>query len=201
MKRTVVTLGLLLGAILASGPASAMSISLADTFYPTYGQARHFSQAFEYLGTNGSACDGVTFSQPVVAGSTVHVTTATTVVKPAGEYEWMGVWIDWNSDRVWDLSERAIYLEDTWFDSGLTSRGFDIPVPVAAVVGTTWMRVRYTYDGPLDAVGDLYTGEVEDYSLSIGGSTGEVPEPTTAAMMLVVFGALAVGTGRLRRKG
>jgi hypothetical protein len=73
-----------------------------------------------------------------------------------------GIWVDWNQDNDFDDVHEQI----------LTSGGpftFDANVspPAAALEGTTRMRVRIMYTGPLSACGPTAFGEVQDYTLNV----------------------------------
>jgi hypothetical protein len=202
MRRVAVACVLLMGIVVAASPARALSIGLADVYHPSYGQARHYSQAFERLGASGTTYDGVQYTHEVVPGNVLDLSVTAAVSSPVGEYEWMGIWIDWDLDRVWEPSERVVYLHDYWFDHGQTTLNWGLTVPTWASLGTTWMRVRYTYDGPVSATGDLYTGEVEDYQVRFREAGGTPPVPEPASLLLLGMGAVVLGVASLRgRRG
>ena len=182
-------------AAVASPAWALMSISQADVFFPSYGQARHFDQSFEYLGDVGQIADGVSLStvpgllnltlQPNVGGR----------LGTEGEYEWLSVWIDWDLSRTFDNTERAVDLRDQWFDVGKHPMTFQLDIPATADLEQTWLRTRFSFDGPFGPSGDLFTGEVEDYRLGT-----PVPEPTSLAMLGLGLAGLGVLVTRRRRR-
>ncbi len=163
--------------------ARALSVSLADVYFPSYGQARHMDQSNEYLGQRGNVYDGVTYGTWVQGLLTpIHISPTVGQIFGTGDYEYLSLWIDWNRNRTWDASEEVVDIDDQWFDPGTHRLDFDIEVPQNAALGDTWMRARFAFDGDLPPAGDLLTGEVEDYQIHINSPT-VVPEPGTLALL------------------
>jgi hypothetical protein len=192
MKRKLLLLGLVVALGAWTSEAGALSVSLADLYFPSFGQARHLDQSFEYLGSQGNVYDGATFTAGVAL---LNLTVLPTQNWAPGDYEWLSVWIDWDLSHTWEADERVVYLEDEWFGVGTGARDFAIPIPGGANLDETWMRVRFTFDGAHGAAGDLYTGEVEDYLL---GAAAPIPEPCSLA--LIGMGGLMLGAIRTIRR-
>lgn len=193
MSRKPLGLFILAVALVAvAPPALALSLSQADLLFPSYGQATHYDQSFEYLGDAGTVADGVSWS---FAPGLLNLTVRPNVGDRwghGGDYEYLSVWIDWDLSRTFDADERVVNLRDEWFAFGIHPMTFQIERPMNT---ETWMRTRFSYDGSFGATGNLYTGEVEDYLLR----PGEVPEPTSLVMLgLVGLGAVVMGRKRRR---
>ncbi len=178
------------------------SISLADQFFPSYGKASHFDQYNEWLGEFGNIYDGLTWSPFVQGmGASIDLTAHVGEFWELGDWEYLSIWVDWDQNRVFDADEEIADLDDYWFDYGDNLLSFNFTVPSDAVLGETWMRSRFTFDGnlaPTDAGmgGMAFTGEVEDYAVSVA----PIPEPST--FLLLGTGLLGLaGYGRVRRRG
>ncbi|HMO63200.1 MAG TPA: GEVED domain-containing protein [Ferruginibacter sp.] len=82
----------------------------------------------------------------------------------AGGFEYVGVWIDFNQDGVFDASE----FTNVGFGNGSVVNG-NINIPASTVIGLTKMRVRVRFGTPLTATdactgyGTINNGETEDY--------------------------------------
>ncbi len=103
--------------------------------------------------------DGVTATPLLVPGD-----TGTTLTVEASAASFLNAWIDFNRNGVWEASEQV--AEDVALSTGSNVASFD--VPVSAVLGRTYARLRLTsYDtgGTLAPTGPADDGEVEDYAL------------------------------------
>ena len=72
-------------------------------------------------------------------------------------------WLDFGGDGVWDASDKI--LDNALVMPGLQTLNFS--VPIAAVAGDTFARVRVSTNGGLAADGLAADGEVEDYLVTI----------------------------------
>jgi hypothetical protein len=108
---------------------------------------------------NGGYSNNTTNLFTVNAGSTY---TATGNFSTGwGENDFM-VWIDYNADAEFSLSERVIYDINTGFNS---SQSFIVPANTTP--GTYRMRVRLGYWGDYNNACATTLGEVEDYQIKI----------------------------------
>jgi len=134
---------------------------------------------------NNSACDNYadfTSQSTTVTQGQTGLTCAVTPqigvnVGQAYTDDEIAVWIDWNNDGTFTLSERVGYF---LVGSGVGSNVFTFDVPANATVGNVVMRVRNSYsvdDGPIDPCGTTQWGEVEDYTVNVQASGGGVVAP------------------------
>jgi len=82
-----------------------------------------------------------------------------------------GIWVDWNQDEDFDDAGETISVSGS---PGFGPYTATITPPGSAAEGETRMRVRIVdsdYD-PLDSCGTALYGEVEDYTIEVGGSGG-----------------------------
>ena len=103
--------------------------------------------------------DGVTFGQMRVGqlGASISLD-----VQGASGY--VNAWIDFNGDGSWSGTHEQI-LSNVPVDSGTHQLNFNIPVD--AISGVTYARVRISSDGDLGYAGLAGDGEVEDYAVEI----------------------------------
>jgi hypothetical protein len=93
-----------------------------------------------------------------------------------------GLWIDWNQDE--DFDDPGETITTAW--SGLGPYTTTITPPSGALEGSTRLRVRIQdgdYDPTLSSCGTTSYGEVEDYTVNVGGGCDEPqfvvqPEPS-----------------------
>lgn len=81
----------------------------------------------------------------------------------------VGAWVDWNQDE--NFCQENEYVAFTSADAGQTFTG-SVHAPADALVGTTRMRIRMTYNEDPKACGGADYGEVEDYSVNVLFTTG-----------------------------
>jgi len=188
-NRGTVVLGIWILLSASASNSQALSVSSADLAFASYGQATHSDQSNEYLGALGTVYDGLTFPS-FFRGHMSLVGISPTVGKlfSTGDFEYLSVWIDWDQSRTFDTWEEVIDLDDEYFALGTHPVNLDISVPTTAALGSTWMRARFSFDGDLTPTGAYYTGEVEDYAISVADTV--IPEPGTCLLLLV---GLALG--------
>jgi len=141
---------------------------------------------------NTTACDGYGDYTGLVAYVPYETPYEITItIGNAYSSDYGAVWVDWNQDFDFDDAGEEIVLDVNYGYGPYT--GF-ITAPSDAVAGPTRMRVRLSYASPPGPCGTTSYGEVEDYSLFVGGTPSEFtmdPDP-------VDFGTVPEGaTGSL----
>jgi len=186
-NRGTVVVGVWILLSLVASNSQALSVSSADLAFASYGQATHSDQSNEYLGALGTVYDGLTIPA-FFRARTVSIGIAPTVgdLFSTGDFEYLSVWVDWDQSRTFDAWEEVVNLDDQYFALGTHPANFDVAVPTSAALGSTWMRARFSFDGDLTPTGAYYTGEVEDYEISVAA----IPEPGTCILLLA---GLALG--------
>ncbi|AXT52652.1 T9SS C-terminal target domain-containing protein [Aquimarina sp. BL5] len=90
--------------------------------------------------------------------------------------EYWNVWIDYNQDGTFDTSE-LIVSESTRSDA---NQSYDFTVPSSASTGATRMRVSLKYNATATPCETFTYGEVEDYTVNIGGATASRANVTSS---------------------
>ncbi|NRS87988.1 Zn-dependent metalloprotease [Flavobacterium sp. 7E] len=80
--------------------------------------------------------------------------------------EYWKVWIDYNQNGSFETSEEAV----TGSSSSSANLSSTFTVPTSALAGTTRMRVAMKYNATPTACETFSYGEVEDYTVNIGGN-------------------------------
>ncbi|TRX32042.1 T9SS type A sorting domain-containing protein [Flavobacterium sp. ZT3R18] len=81
--------------------------------------------------------------------------------------EYWSVWIDFNKNGTFETSEQMV----AGSSSLSTNLSYTFTVPTTALAGTTRMRVSMKYNAAPTACETFTYGEVEDYTVNIGGTT------------------------------
>ncbi|WP_298544758.1 M14 family zinc carboxypeptidase [uncultured Aquimarina sp.] len=81
--------------------------------------------------------------------------------------EYWNVWIDYDQNGTFDNSEKII-SESTRSEA---NQSYDFTVPSSALAGATRMRVSLKYNATATPCETFTYGEVEDYTVNIGGTT------------------------------
>ncbi|MEL0097649.1 MAG: choice-of-anchor L domain-containing protein [Planctomycetaceae bacterium] len=106
--------------------------------------------------------DGVIFEQMLIVNGTGQVTVAVNGV-PVDAPAFLNAWLDQDGDGDFDTNEKII-------DSAAVTNGnqtFPFAINEDAVSGTTIARFRLTAEESVAPTGDVVSGEVEDYQVSI----------------------------------
>jgi uncharacterized repeat protein (TIGR01451 family) len=121
-------------------------------------------------GTNDE--DGVTFSAPMVPGS-----SATFNVTANGPSDCrLDAWVDWNQDGVFGNSAGEQIATNLNVVHGAGAAALNPTVPANAIPGITYARFRCSSAGNLPPTGTAADGEVEDYAVSVlGYDYGDAP--------------------------
>ncbi len=115
--------------------------------------------------SDGPAVDYTSISANVTQGGSYAITVTN---GPATYVEdQVVVWIDWNQDFVFSGAEETYTL--TSADAQVTFTG-TINVPAGAALGATRMRIRMMFTGTPAPCGTSEYGEVEDYTVLVGGN-------------------------------
>jgi hypothetical protein len=118
--------------------------------------------------TNYSSTKSATYSQLEYA--TINFITSNAAA--------IAVWIDFNDNGIFELSEKVIAEANSDMLSSFSS---SFLVPVTATPGTHRMRVRgerYIYGTPTDPCNKLQYGETEDYAFTVTATTACSGAPT-----------------------
>jgi len=85
------------------------------------------------------------------------------------------VWIDFNQDGIFDVSERVVSTQNT----GMSVTD-SVNIPLGASLGHTRMRVKMVTGRSIGAnpCGNSERGEVEDYTVNISSGTGLIAPPS-----------------------
>ncbi len=150
----------------------------------TYCEAKASNSSDEYISrfqlgsidntstSNGGYSDFTTESTSLTkdasATLTITPTWASTVYDEA-----YGVWIDYNQDGDFEDAGEQVFSKAASRDTSISGQ---FTVPSTAKDGTTRLRVIMRYSTSPSPCGTFNYGEVEDYTVSIGGVV--IPDPT-----------------------
>ncbi|MHA7058742.1 M14 family zinc carboxypeptidase [Aquimarina sp. M1] len=81
--------------------------------------------------------------------------------------EYWNVWIDFDQNGTFDSAEKIV-SESTRSEA---NQSYNFTVPSSALTGTTRMRVTLKYNAVATPCENFTYGEVEDYTINIGGTT------------------------------
>ncbi|HHC79753.1 MAG TPA: T9SS type A sorting domain-containing protein [Flavobacteriia bacterium] len=165
----------------AAGNVSAASNSvtvttLANTI--TYCSSKGNNVNFEYIdlvaigginnatGANGGYGDFTALSGGLPYGSNTIVVSAG--FSSSSYTENWRVWIDFNKNGVFENSEQMV----NGSSSSAGNLSYTFTVPTTALAGNTRMRVSMKWNGTPTSCETFSYGEVEDYTVNIGSTTG-----------------------------
>jgi hypothetical protein len=120
--------------------------------------------------TGGTGYSDFTAVQTSVNKGTAYTITVTPAWTGSAYPEGYAVWIDYNADGDFSDSGELAWSRAA---SASTPATGSITIPATAFTGTTRMRVSMKYNGVPTACEAFSYGEVEDYTLVIGGSAKE----------------------------
>jgi bacillolysin len=80
--------------------------------------------------------------------------------------EFWGVWIDYNKNGTFETAEKVV----SGSTSSAANLSYTFVVPTTALAGATRMRVSMKYNAAPTACESFQYGEVEDYTVNIGGT-------------------------------
>lgn len=114
-----------------------------------------------------------TLVDPAVATATLVAGTTYTISLTSSDNDISSVWFDWNQNNEYDAAEwTQIATSST---AGVASTK-SFTVPATALNGTTGMRIRTRLSGNLngstEACIDMFSGETEDYYITVTGGVG-----------------------------
>jgi len=122
-------------------------------------------------GNNGGYADYTAQTANVDAGTSYAIILTPGFLQGAYTENWK-VWIDFNKDG--DFTDSG---EEILSQSSNTTINSSISIPASAPSGSTRMRVTMNYSNPVTSCGGFQYGEVEDYTVNIGGAACNVGSP------------------------
>ncbi|HIF9416387.1 TPA: GEVED domain-containing protein [Photobacterium damselae] len=115
--------------------------------------------------------DGVTLVQSATKGENFDITV--NVVEDSGRTstgQRLYAWLDFNLDGDWDDAGEQVVADTS---AAIGNNSYSVPIPVSAVVGYSYLRVRLCSDVGCDSpIGLANDGEVEDYRVLISDLVG-----------------------------
>lgn len=125
-------------------------------------------------GVNGGYADFTNLSTSLSKGSSVNITITPTWTGTIYA-EGYAVWIDYNQDNDFDDAGELVYSRSATTATPISG---SFTVPTSAADGPTRMRVSMKYNGIPTPCESFTYGEVEDYTVDIGGSGADTQAPT-----------------------
>ncbi|MHA7055643.1 fibronectin type III domain-containing protein [Aquimarina sp. M1] len=171
---------------------STSSYSASTTFTTTeiqlnYCASNGNSIADEYIGNvqlgtinnasgagSGGYTDFTSVSTSISKGETYTITVTPTWTGTVYS-EGYSVWIDYNQNGSFTDAGEQVWTQAATQTTPVSGA---FTVPASATNGNTRMRVSMKYNGVPTSCESFQYGEVEDYSVTIGASTGDTQTPT-----------------------
>ncbi len=116
-------------------------------------------------GNNNGYADFTNLSTTASSGQTVSVNLTPGFANTTYTENW-SIWIDYNQDGDFDDANETVFT-----GSGNATVSGNFTIPATATSGATRMRVSMKWGSFATPCESFTYGEVEDYSISIGGST------------------------------
>jgi hypothetical protein len=103
---------------------------------------------------------------------------------PYDQYDYCGVWVDWNQDKTFDDAppEKISVIPGQMQGAGVLTFVGTVTPPAGAALGNTRMRVRMLWNDPIEPCGTTTYGEVEDYTIKVRGVPGDLITPSGVDM-------------------
>ncbi|WP_196892943.1 M4 family metallopeptidase [Aureivirga marina] len=125
-------------------------------------------------GSNGGYADFTSMSTNVSKGQSYSITITPGWTGDAFS-EGYAVWIDYNNDLDFEDAGELVWSKSPSKDTSVTGT---FTIPTSAATGETRMRVTMQYNKVSTACETFTYGEVEDYTVNIGGSTADTQAPS-----------------------
>ncbi|PIE48118.1 MAG: peptidase S8 [Flavobacteriales bacterium] len=129
-------------------------------------------------GASSGYTDFTNISTPLAQGETYTI-TITPKWTGSTYKEGYAVWIDYNHDGDFDDADEAVWTKSASTTSPVSGT---FTVPQGTVLTDTRMRVSMKYNGTPTSCETFNYGEVEDYTVSLTGSTGDTEAPTAPTL-------------------
>ncbi len=142
--------------------------SVADEWIGTVKLMRGTTTVFNNVsGKNAGYGNFTATSYAVGKGGAAYTITITPAWTATAYAEGMAVWIDYNRDNDFLDAGELVYSRAA---STATPASGSFTIPTTAGTGTTRMRVSQKYNGIPTSCETFSYGEVEDYTLNLGGA-------------------------------
>ncbi len=174
-----------------SNYSSTVSFSTPE-FQLVYCDSNGQSVADEYIGRvqlegidntsgagNGGYTDFTSVSTGLAKGDTYTI-TVTPTWSGTTYSEGYSVWIDYNQNGVFTDAGEQVWTQSA---TQTTPVSGSFTVPTSALDGNTRMRVSMKYNGVPTSCESFQYGEVEDYTVTIGGATPDTQAPTAPSAL------------------
>jgi hypothetical protein len=160
-----------------SDPSNEVTVTIAGATYcdaTTLNEDEYISNVLcgtinNSSGWQGGVADYTAISTTIAAGESEDITITNPVPYPSDQ---VTCWVDWNMDYEFDGGDEQFVLTNV----GGTGASFTgaIAVPAGTAEGDYRMRVRLTWNVAPMPCGESNYGEVEDYTINVGGGGSNI---------------------------
>ena len=125
------------------------------------------------VGDIDNATGGSNYTDYTNLSTTMEIGTGYQIIVtnyyPYDQYDYCGVWVDWNQDEDFDDAAETISVspDQTTPGGGVITFAGTITPPAGAALGSTRMRVRILWKEAINPCGSTSYGEVEDYTITV----------------------------------